>query len=44
MDAPISGGLMGAKEETLTFMVGEDREAFEKFKPILELMGRNIFT
>jgi 3-hydroxyisobutyrate dehydrogenase-like beta-hydroxyacid dehydrogenase len=43
IDAPISGGPIGAEEGSLTFMVGGDREAFEKLKPILELMGKNIF-
>lgn len=43
VDAPISGGPMGAEEGTLTFMVGGDMEAFEKLRPILELMGKTIF-
>jgi len=43
IDAPISGGPIGAEEGSLTFMVGGDKEAFEKLKPILELMGKNIF-
>ena len=43
IDAPISGGPIGAEEGSLTFMVGGDIEAFEKLKPILELMGKNIF-
>ncbi|MFA9399327.1 MAG: NAD(P)-dependent oxidoreductase [Clostridiaceae bacterium] len=42
LDAPVSGGDIGAKNGTLTIMVGGDKEAFEKIKPILEIMGKNI--
>ena len=43
LDAPVSGGTAGASEGTLTFMVGGDSDALNKIKPILELMGKNIF-
>lgn len=42
LDAPVSGGDIGAKNGTLTIMVGGNPEVFEKMKPILELMGKNI--
>jgi 3-hydroxyisobutyrate dehydrogenase len=42
LDAPVSGGDIGAKNSTLTIMVGGDQEIFEKMKPILNLMGTNI--
>jgi 3-hydroxyisobutyrate dehydrogenase len=42
IDAPVSGGVGGATNGTLTFMVGGAREAFDKAKPILECMGKNI--
>ena len=43
IDAPVSGGVMGAKNGTLTFLVGGSKEAFDIAKPILEIMGKNIF-
>jgi len=43
LDAPVSGGTGGAAAGTLTFMVGGEAEAFEKAKPILSLMGKNLF-
>ncbi len=43
LDAPVSGGVGGAAAGTLTFMAGGAADAFEKAKPILEKMGRNIF-
>jgi 3-hydroxyisobutyrate dehydrogenase len=43
LDAPVSGGVGGAEAGTLTFMVGGAAEAFEKARPILEKMGKNIF-
>ncbi|MBX3486530.1 MAG: 3-hydroxyisobutyrate dehydrogenase [Candidatus Paracaedibacteraceae bacterium] len=43
LDAPVSGGAAGAKSGTLTFMVGGLADAFNKAKPILECMGKNIF-
>jgi 3-hydroxyisobutyrate dehydrogenase len=42
LDAPVSGGTMGAENATLTFMVGGDAASFAKAKPILEAMGRTI--
>ena len=41
MDAPVSGGDVGAKNATLTIMVGGDESVFQKIKPILDLMGQN---
>jgi 2-hydroxy-3-oxopropionate reductase len=42
LDAPVSGGDVGAKAASLTIMVGGPERAFEKVKPIFELMGKNI--
>jgi 3-hydroxyisobutyrate dehydrogenase len=42
LDAPVSGGVGGAKTATLTFMVGGSAEAFARGKPILERMGRRV--
>jgi 2-hydroxy-3-oxopropionate reductase len=42
LDAPVSGGDIGAKEGTLTIMVGGSETAFNKAKPILEAMGKTI--
>ena len=42
LDAPVSGGEVGAKAATLTIMVGGSEAAFDKMKPIFELMGKNI--
>jgi 2-hydroxy-3-oxopropionate reductase len=42
LDAPVSGGEVGAKAATLTIMVGGSQAAFDKMKPIFELMGKNI--
>ena len=39
LDAPVSGGTIGALNGTLTFMVGGDKEVFDKMTPILNLMG-----
>jgi 3-hydroxyisobutyrate dehydrogenase len=43
LDAPVSGGTLGAQNATLTFMVGGSDAAFAAGKPILEGMGKNIF-
>lgn len=43
LDAPVSGGVGGAAAGTLTFMVGGEDSAFERARPILEKMGKNIF-
>ena len=42
LDAPVSGGDLGAKEARLVIMVGGDEAAFTKAKPLFELMGKNI--
>ena len=42
LDAPVSGGEVGAKAASLTIMVGGPQEAFERVKPLFELMGKNI--
>ena len=43
VDAPVSGGVAAATAGTLTFMVGGEAGAFERSKPALEKMGKNIF-
>ncbi|HZP25430.1 MAG TPA: NAD(P)-dependent oxidoreductase, partial [Dehalococcoidia bacterium] len=43
LDSPISGGSMGAEAGTLTFMVGGDRAIFDKYQPVLQAMGKNLF-
>ncbi len=42
LDAPVSGGEVGAKAASLTIMVGGTPAAFERVKPLFELMGKNI--
>ncbi len=42
LDAPVSGGEVGAKAASLTIMVGGSQETFDKVKPLFELMGKNI--
>jgi len=42
LDAPVSGGEVGAKAASLTIMVGGTEAAFTKVKPLFELMGKNI--
>lgn len=42
LDAPVSGGQIGAENATLSIMVGGKPEVFEKIKPYFELMGKNI--
>ncbi|PAW66049.1 MAG: oxidoreductase [Opitutia bacterium Tous-C1TDCM] len=42
LDAPVSGGDLGAKEARLVIMVGGDEAAFARAKPLFELMGKNI--
>jgi len=42
IDAPVSGGVTGADAATLTFMCGGDKKSFDKAKPILASMGKNI--
>ena len=43
LDAPVSGGVGGAKAGTLTFIVGGPEAGFDKARPVLEAMGKNIF-
>ena len=43
VDAPVSGGVGGAAAGTLTFMVGGTEDAYEAAKPVLDIMGQNIF-
>jgi len=43
VDAPVSGGIAAAAAGTLTFMVGGEQSAYDKAKPYLEIMGKNIF-
>src|SRR5712671_4459888 len=42
LDAPVSGGVGGAKAGTLTFMVGGGEDAFARARPVLENMGKTI--
>jgi len=42
LDAPVSGGEVGAKAASLTIMVGGNQAAFDLVKPLFELMGKNI--
>ena len=42
IDAPVSGGEVGAKAASLTIMCGGDPAVFEKVRPLLEKMGKNI--
>lgn len=43
IDAPVSGGTAGAAAGTLTFIVGGTADAFERARPLLGAMGRNLF-
>ncbi|MEE9274026.1 MAG: 3-hydroxyisobutyrate dehydrogenase [bacterium] len=42
VDAPVSGGVMGAEAASLTVMAGATAEGFEKARPLLALLGKNI--
>ena len=42
LDAPVSGGEVGAKAASLTIMVGGKDEVFERMQPLLALMGKNV--
>ncbi len=42
LDAPVSGGEVGAKNAALSIMVGGDEKVFERVKPLFELLGKNI--
>lgn len=43
LDAPVSGGTVGAQEATLTVTVGGDKEVFERHLPLLSAIGKNVF-
>ena len=43
IDAPVSGGVMGAQKATLNIMVGGTKEAFDLALSLLKIMGKNIF-
>ena len=43
IDAPVSGGVMGAQKATLNIMVGGTKEAFDIALPLLKIMGKNIY-
>jgi len=43
LDAPMTGSKPGAEGGTLTFMVGGDKEVFEKVRPLIEPMGKKIY-
>ena len=43
IDAPVSGGVMGAQKASLNIMVGGSTKAFEKAYPILKVLGKNIY-
>jgi len=43
IDAPVSGGVGGAKAGTLTFICGGEVSTFNRARPVLEAMGKNIF-
>jgi len=42
LDAPVSGGQVGAEQATLSIMVGGPAELFDQIKPLFQLMGKNI--
>ena len=42
LDAPVSGGVSGAKNASLTIMVGGEKKIFNKAKPVLSLLGKNV--
>ena len=42
LDAPVSGGEKGAIDATLTIMVGGDKQVFDDFLPVFQVMGKNI--
>lgn len=43
LDAPVSGGVTGATQGSLTFMVGGEKTDFDSVQPVLNAMGKNIF-
>lgn len=42
LDAPVSGGEVGARDAALTIMAGGSKAAFDRAKPLLEIMGKSI--
>jgi len=42
LDAPVSGGVRGARNATLTIMVGGEKAIFDKYEPVLKAMGANV--
>jgi 3-hydroxyisobutyrate dehydrogenase len=42
LDAPVSGGVEGARNGTLAIMVGGDEDAFERARPVLQAMGKTV--
>ena len=42
LDAPVSGGEIGAREGTLSIMVGGDENVFARVKPLFDILGKNI--
>lgn len=42
LDAPVSGGEIGARQATLSIMVGGEESVFERVKPLFDLLGKNI--
>lgn len=42
LDAPVSGGDVGARQRTLSIMVGGDRVAFDRARPLFDLLGKNV--
>jgi 3-hydroxyisobutyrate dehydrogenase len=43
LDAPVSGGVKGAREATLTIMVGGEEKDYEELRPVFNIMGQNIY-
>jgi len=43
LDAPCTGSRVGSETATLTFMIGGEREVFERARPYLEVMGKNFY-
>lgn len=43
VDAPVSGGTKGAVAGTLTIMVGADKNVFDRIRPVLEVIGKDIY-
>src|SRR5512133_3783958 len=43
LDAPVSGGVAGAKAASLAVMVGGDTEGFRRAEPVLKVIGKNVF-